>query len=596
VLFDSIETTPFVRPFSDGQLCVIAPLSRAATTTLRVRRGRALSNERRFRVARPRWRKRPTGTSTRELFTAVEQAAALTISLANGVAPGHPNEAAIVAAAQALEGARRTSQRLVEVTLDWIPLQANFPVEALRAIERIDELIDRGQLTAHLNGLVDFAFAARPSILPGAVGTSAVVSDLISRASFDTLTDFLSAVESIIKSVSVSLESEFGGGISALLQVEFAVGGDVEFNPGEFISGIAGIIGVIIDLIFPEPDIPELIASVRRDVARAREEIQRLEAKSDLSASDIARVKSDLSSVSRGVDRIEIKDDGLSAAVTGVSATLVVIEAKMDVGSGMLTTATEGIARIEEKGDRHGETQDIIQANQQRHEEKADRLEEQTTRLEEKSDRQEQKLDRLEQKGDRQEQKLDRLETKADRDSLKLDRLELKADQLGSKVDRVEEKADRQETKLDRLEQKSDRQEQKLDRQEEKLDRLEPAPQEGSIANQRGGAPRVTAAVASVSGNDVYLRAAVNKLRTQLDELGSWSPWVNFGRPPLSSTLRDVSIDLQYEDGSNSRLNALVSARDGNGRIFSRSFRSQDHFDLLDPSEWNDWQTFLGQP
>lgn len=142
--------------------------------------------------------------------------------------------------------------------------------------------------------------------------------------------------------------------------------------------------------------------------------------------------------------------------------------------------------------------------------------------------------------------------------------------------------------------------EEKGDRHEEKLDRLGVigAPQEGSVASQRGGGSRVTGAVAAVRSGDrtVHIRTAVDVPRSGLARRVNWSDWVDFDRPRSAGRLVDVSLDLQYEDDSDRRMTGLLSARDAAGNVFHREFRGPDHDDLNDPDRWGRWQRFLMQP
>jgi hypothetical protein len=229
-----------------------------------------------------------------------------------------------------------------------------------------------------------------------------------------------------------------------------------------------------------------------------------------------------------------------------------------------------------------------------------------------------QKIDRLEAKSDRAlfwlevnhgqldmllgnvgqlEGKADALEGKADRLEVKADETQLLVAQLGGKVDRLEGKTDRQELKLDRSERKADQLERKHDRLESKLDNPIPLqPHEASIADQRGGATNVTSAVAAIGPSGaVFLSAAVDRPRAALPNPASWSPWISFGRPgglrPLS-----VSIDLQYQQGSNNRIDAVLFARVAGGVISQRVFLGPNHDSLLTPSAWSPWRALTGPP
>jgi hypothetical protein len=251
-------------------------------------------------------------------------------------------------------------------------------------------------------------------------------------------------------------------------------------------------------------------------------------------------------------------------------------------------------------------------------EQKSDRQDSALGRLEQKLDMQQLLIDRLEGKSDALESKADRalisldsIETDCDTILTREDRLEVKADTLASavrevhdhldslilRVDRLEGKADRVEGKSDRLELKADVLEGKLDRAEAKLDfgnvRLT---HEGSVADQRGTKRRASAAVVAIAPTgDVYLRAAINARRDQLDDPARWSSWVDFGSASSLAPV-SVSIDLQYQEGSSTRLDGLLSARDPSGIVYHRIFRGSNHTQLIDPAAWSPWLDFLQQP
>ena len=171
---------------------------------------------------------------------------------------------------------------------------------------------------------------------------------------------------------------------------------------------------------------------------------------------------------------------------------------------------------------------------------------------------------------------------------------------IEDKVDRLEEKDDRQEEKLDRQEEKLDRVEEKLDREEEKLDRfVMPAPpHEGTVAQQRGTHTRLSAAMSALrTGDDrAYLRFAIDVPRAALGDESSWIPWVSFGRPPAAARLVSVSVDVSYEDESDTLISGLLSVRDAAGLVFHRNFEGSGHRGLPDPAEWSEWHEFLRAP
>ena len=332
--------------------------------------------------------------------------------------------------------------------------------------------------------------------------------------------------------------------------------------------------------------------AVESKADRQEEKLDTIEAKEDRQEQKLDAIESKNDRQEEKLDKLEEKADRHEQKLDKIEGKADRQEQKLDRLEGKADRHEQKLDRLEGKADRQEKKLDGIESKADRHEQKLDRLEG-------KADRQERKLDTIEGKNDRQEQKLDSLEGKADRQEQKLDSLEEKNDRQEGKLDRLEEKSDRHEEKLDRLEEKADRIEEKHDREEEKLDRLSAMPPfEGSIANQRGGARRVTAAVAAIRGrdNNVFIRAAIDQEPADLDDENSWSDWVNFGRPNVAAVIVEVSIDLQYEEGSNTTLNALLSARDQDGRVYHRVFERLNHGAFLDPDQWSAWQTFLDQP
>jgi hypothetical protein len=170
---------------------------------------------------------------------------------------------------------------------------------------------------------------------------------------------------------------------------------------------------------------------------------------------------------------------------------------------------------------------------------------------------------------------------------------------IEDKVDRLEEKADRGEEKLDRQEEKLDRQEEKLDRLEEKQDRdtILSAPEEGSLAGQRGGGDRVTGVVvATGTPGGVSLRTAIDVAPSELEDETKWTDWKSFGAPPGVPLVAEVSIQAAYSEGSNELMEALLSARDAQGFVYHRVFSRKDDTLIAEETEWGEWKRFLDRP
>jgi hypothetical protein len=385
-------------------------------------------------------------------------------------------------------------------------------------------------------------------------------------------------VENILK---IFVPSVAGGG--GIVVIEGTI--DTEVSIGEGVSSIAKLIDIVAQFFSYVADnatadaLRQLIVNIRADIARVEE-------KSDRQQAAIAALGGDVDLIRRGVGSLGDRADTIAVNIDLVLAAGERLEEKAD-------QMELSDIRLESKIDR-GQQATL------RLEEKADRAADQLVALAIRAEVARETLDRLTRNVARLEAKLDRVEGKSDRAESKLDRVGPKLDSAEAKLDTAEAKLDNAEAKLDLQEAKLDRLEAKQDLIEVKLDRL-PAvlpPEEGTVAAQRGGGSRVTAAVAVVRNRDnvVFLRAAIDVDPSRLDDLAAWSPWVSFGQPPGTAALTAVSVDLQYADGSNERLRGLLSARDGRGRVYHRDPRGATHAAVIDPAQWSDWQTFLEQP
>jgi len=367
---------------------------------------------------------------------------------------------------------------------------------------------------------------------------------------------------------------------------------------------------------------------VETKLDRSEEKQDRQEEKLDIIETKLDRVEEKQDRQEEKLDVLEAKADRQESKLDRLEEKADIQEMKLDKLEGKADRQEGKLDRLEEKTDKQEMKLDKLEGKADRQEEKLDRLEEKTDKqemkldkLEDKADRQEGKLDRLEEKADKQEKKLDRLEGKADRQEgkidhlehkadiqerkldkqeMKLDRLEKKNDMQEKKLDKLESKADRQEKKLDKLEGKADRQEGKLDKIEEKLDRLNrPLPtSESSIASQRGGNDNISASIAAIKAQDnkVYMKFAINIGQDGLNQPGAYTQWIDFDRPANAARLVAVSIDLQYEDGSNNIINGLLTVRDETGKIYQRSLKDAKHQFLKNPNKWTKWNQFPGQP
>jgi peptidoglycan hydrolase CwlO-like protein len=357
----------------------------------------------------------------------------------------------------------------------------------------------------------------------------------------------------------------------------------------------------------------EKLDKLEEKADKAEEKLGKLEEKADKSEGKLDRLEEKADKAEEKLDKLEGKADKSESKLDRLEEKADKAEGKLDKLEEKADKAEGKLDKIEGKADKAESKLDAMERKDDRAEIKLDRLERKADgaegkldRLEQKADKSERKLDKLEQKADKSEGKLDKLEQKADKSEGKLDKLEQKADRAEGKLDKQEKKADKAESKLDRLEKKADKSESKLDKLEPKADKIEEKldrpvlsrPLEGSVANQRGGADEITAAAVAIRRNDnaVYLRAAIDVAPSALDDVNAWSQWISFGRPAAAAVIIEVSIDLQYAEGSNNILNALLSVRDQAGSIFHRVFENRDHNLLLDPKQWSDWQDFLDQP
>ena len=660
VLFGEVRQPVFSLPFSDGELFVTCPLLPETSKTLAVQVGKKVSEPWEFVVHRPARPDGAPGDAIIELMREIDQYVALTAMAARNPGLGKQFAAELSTAADLLDGTRATMQRNVEVLMQFRELQSQFDFEPLRSIERIDESIMTAGLIDRVRELTDLTYGATGFITTVLGGGAGLGAQLVAGAVgfFDgisgrTIADIfvfllkegvklLDLVELVVKVFKPSASA--GAGVE----------GDVTIDIGEGISAFAKGVDIVAQLIeklvelfggnaigdqigrleakaeMSDGKIGQVISVVRQleeKADRAEGKLDRAEGKLDAAEGKLDRQEGKLDRLEEKSDVAEKKLDVQESKLDRAEGKLDRLEEKSDVAERKLDVQEGKLDRSESKLDRVEEKLDITEQKLDRQEGKADRAEQKLDRQEGKLDQLEQKADRSEQKLDRQEGKLDRLEQKADRAEQKLDRAEGKLDQLEGKsdraeqkmdrqegkADRAEQKLDRQEGKLDRLEEKSDRAEEKLDkieekldrieekhdREEEKLDRLTPiTPQEGSVANQRGGGSAVTAAVSAIGRQDnrVYLRGAIAIDRGDLDEPAVFSPWVLFDRPANAGPLVSVSLDLQYEDNSDAVINAFLSTRDRAGQVFHRAYDRRDAGQVLDPAAWTQWQDFLDQP
>lgn len=632
VLFGEYSTPVLPVLFSNTTLAVQAPVLSSATKTIKVRIGERTTSEPIKFSLKPDINPEFAGSAIIALYNIMDTYAFLLGRTARVAPISQSRRLLMDVSANYLDGARAGARQSLKMLMQWQKYQPEIKEAPIRTLEFTDNLIREGGLVESVISMIDLTAGPAGWLGPlvEKTGVGGFIDGLIGEASdlFDGIKD---DITSIFKKASGFIEehAKLLDGIENGLKVatpslsaEIGVGVDVSFSSGEAFSAVVRGIDAI-GQIFGQ-DIPETPDPLEEII----EAINKLEAKADTQGSTLSGIKDDLA-------RQEEKNDRITEHISEAIEHLDKLEEKADIIEAKLD-------RSEKKQDRQEEKLDVLEAKADRQESKLDRMEEKADihemkldKLEGKADRQEGKLDRLEEKTDKQEMKLDRLEDKADRQESKLDRLEEKADKQEKKSDKLEGKADRQEGKLDKLERKADIQERKLDRQEMKLDRLEkkddiqekkldkleskadrqegkldkieakfdrlnrPAPtSESSIASQRGGNDNISATISAIKEQDnkVYMKFAVNIDPNRLNQPGAYSKWIDFGRPANATRLVAVSIDLQYEDGSNNTINGLLTVRDENGVIYQRSLEESKHQFLKNPNKWTNWNQFPGKP
>ena len=171
-LFDEIEASPFLLPFSSDALLVTCPLPPKSTSYLRIRVGKKLSNRVKFRVIRPGRPRRPLGSATAEFFQSVDHAAALVAALARRTAPATSMKSELLEAAAGLDAGRRITQRGVELLMQSQELQNGVKSELPRTIAILDEMVTKARFTAQVDTFMINTFGPG-SLISKAIGVNA---------------------------------------------------------------------------------------------------------------------------------------------------------------------------------------------------------------------------------------------------------------------------------------------------------------------------------------------------------------------------------------------------------------------------------------
>lgn len=654
VFFDGIQEKIFAYPFSDSEALVLCPMPKRPTSSIFLQVNSTQSNTKRFSVKRPLDNKEPVGSQTKKYFDAVDKVASLVSGFGRAIAKYTPYEKELIDAAVNLDNTRSVKPMLLETLMLWAPIQEKYDFTPLKTIKTMDNIFYQTKLAEGLDNFTENLFGSK-GYIANYIGPKNMSGDILfsqasplqtkmaniktdsSGESSSTWGSFLDIGGFIIHEISKLMEG--GENIAKILKPSAEVTGEVsvgvgagggvdtEFDPGQWPSALAKFVDIIAQIMM------KVGAGIKS--GEAGEKINKLEAKGDRQEANIVDIKTGQSELKIQIESSITKIDKLEVKEDKISEKLDKIELKGDKMEGKADKLAEAISSIEEKGDRAeskldvvGEKLDMIETKNDHIEEKIDRaeakidfvelkldkIEEKNDREEEKLDKLEEKLDKLEEKNDMEEEKLDKIEEKLDKieekndkEEQKLDELESKADKIEVKLDKIEGKNDKQEGKLDKIEGKLDKIEVKNDKEEEKLDKIEAKvdhqppiliSHEASVAQQRDILDKVTAVVITLKATDnkVYIRFCINEERDQLDNLINWSPWIDFGRPTGAIVLIDVSIDLQYLEGSDTNITAIATTRDALGKIYTRTFNGLDHNKLIDVGDWTDWDDFIGQP
>lgn len=534
ILFDEIETYPFASPYSRDELVVTAPLPKSAVSTVRVSvRGLGVSAPYKFKILRPQPNKSPSGTAMLELLQAIDEQGALTAQFVRLVASlPNVNPSTKQQLSIAADGIDGSRLAAQRVYEVWMQWAPLQEPELLEPMKTI-ALIDEIIITSGLTELVRRG-------TDGLFGLGGLVDDFLPEGIGQLISelDLGELAEKIIENFDIDelLKKlrEIGGFIGENVISLEGIEDVLKFVKPSIEGGASVVIQGSLDVEF---DIAQIISGIAEFLGLGGEAVEGAGGVST-QISELSVIVDELVGL---VNRLEAKEDLLTTKI-------------QDLDERTKKTSAEVLA-IEQMLGLLGELVGGTLVGQRWI------LDDRITRTEPN--------------------------ITPPRD------VKLELHDIEDAVKRLEEKDDRQEEKLDRLEEKLDREEEKLDR----FGSLE-LPQEGAIASQRDGANRVTGAVTAVrtSDNSVHLRSAINVTRRNLAEEAQWTDWVDFGRPRRAAQLQTVSLDLQYEDESNSRMTALLSARDARGNVFHREFQGPQDADLQDPARWGVWRQFLRQP
>ena len=534
IWFGETPAKPLAIGYSTSEMIVTAPLISAPSSQLRLQIGRATSEPVKFRLVRPKPHRGEAGGPTAALFAGIDELAALSAATARAVLPALAETPVAAAQLRSAAAGIDGARKTAQKCLElWMSWEPLQTGQDFAALRTI-QFYDE---VVEQSGLLDM-FADLTQSTFGPQGALAAVSPDLPGALF------------------LRAATGAGGGAAATSLTSLSYG-DIGFWIHELVKAIEATENIF-KVLRPSIDAGPVDASVSLGeifsaIAKFIDIVSQILTKIGAGQSSAAlNLKIDLilqklELVTVKLDRQEAKLDSLAVVVSEIREAVRRIEAEVKANNGALRTL----------GDLLGWT--LV--------------------------------------GKRWI--IDPRQTLTGNNVPARD-VKRELHDIEDKIDLIEAKEDRAEAKLDRQEEKLDRQEEKLDRQEEKLDRIGVLTRlaEGSVANQQGAGDHVSAVVAAVRPQDdrIFLRAAVDAPRLELDVLNRWSDWIDFDRPQNAGRLLAVSIDVNYEEESDDRINALLSVRDQSGRVFHRPFEGAGHGELLNAARWSDWQDFLDQP
>lgn len=272
VRFDGVEVAPFHVPFSTSELVVTAPLPQEQTGTVALRVNKRRSQPVDLVVRRPAAlgsAPGPLGQASGELFAALDELATMAAALSKvfSTALGGFADRALLTelaiAADAIDASRANAQRVFELWMLWLPLQADQDFEPLRQIQLMDQLAATGGYADQIRRTTAAAFGddgplaplipGGPSQLLTAAGSGAAaetarseIGGAIERAG-SSLGDQLDLAGFVFMEVVKLVEGVEN--FAKILKPSASAGAGVEVDAsvsiGEVLSGIAKFVNIL---------------------------------------------------------------------------------------------------------------------------------------------------------------------------------------------------------------------------------------------------------------------------------------------------------------------------------------------------------------